>query len=41
MVDLGYTVVPEEQLERDYDGPSRLLWHCRRPSWWQRFFGIF
>ena len=39
--DLGYTVVPEELLESDYDGPSRLAWHVRRPSWSDRFFGYF
>ncbi|MED7828896.1 hypothetical protein [Streptomyces chiangmaiensis] len=41
LVDLGYAVVPEELLERDYDGPSRLPWHVQRPSWWHRFFGTF
>lgn len=41
LVDLGYAVVPEELLERDYDGPSKLPWHVQRPSWWHRFFGIF
>ncbi|WP_234467645.1 MULTISPECIES: hypothetical protein [unclassified Streptomyces] len=39
--DLGYTVVPEELLEDDYDGPSRLPWHVQRHSWWHRFFGTF
>ncbi|MFC7218845.1 hypothetical protein ACFQLX_11795 [Streptomyces polyrhachis] len=37
LVDLGYVVVPEELLERDYEGPSA-LW-CHRPTWWQRYFG--
>lgn len=41
LVDLGYAVVAEEVLERDYDGPSRLPSHVQRPSWWHRFFGIF
>ncbi|MEU5957959.1 hypothetical protein [Streptomyces sp. NPDC047525] len=39
--ELGYVVVAEELLERDYDGPSRLPLHVQRPSWWHRFFGIF
>jgi hypothetical protein len=41
LVELGYAVVAEEVLERDYDGPSRLPSHVQRPSWWHRFFGIF
>ncbi|QXE35598.1 hypothetical protein KQY30_16365 [Streptomyces sp. GMY02] len=41
LVDLGYVVVPEELLECDYDGPSRLSWHVERPTWSDRFFGIF
>jgi hypothetical protein len=41
LVDLGYAVVPEELLERDYDGPSQLPWHVQRASWWHRFFGTF
>ncbi|KQV16776.1 MULTISPECIES: hypothetical protein [unclassified Kitasatospora] len=41
LVELGYTVVAEELLELDYDGPSRLPWHVQRPSWWHRFFGTF
>ncbi|WP_405985329.1 hypothetical protein [Streptomyces sp. NBC_00872] len=41
LVDLGYVVVPEELLECDYDGPSRLPRHVQRPTWWQRFFGYF
>ncbi|MET9879741.1 hypothetical protein ABZZ36_34765 [Actinacidiphila glaucinigra] len=41
LVELGYVVVAEELLESDYDGPSRLPWHVQRPSWWDRFFGIF
>ncbi|RST20830.1 hypothetical protein EF908_25455 [Streptomyces sp. WAC04770] len=41
LVELGYVVVAEELLESDYDGPSRLPWHVERPSWWDRFFGIF
>ncbi|MFF1839089.1 hypothetical protein ACFVXE_33670 [Streptomyces sp. NPDC058231] len=40
MVDLGYMVVPEELLERDYDGLSRLALHVQRPSWRDRLFGI-
>lgn len=39
--DVGYTIVPEELLESDYDGPSRLPSHVHRPSWSARFFGIF
>ncbi|MFE2297687.1 hypothetical protein ACFXAW_05770 [Streptomyces sp. NPDC059445] len=38
---LGYVVVPEELLESDYAGPSELPVHGRRPTWWDRFFGIF
>lgn len=38
---LGYAIVPEELIERDYDGPSRLSSHVQRPSWWHRFFGTF
>jgi hypothetical protein len=38
---LGYAIVPEELLECDYDGPSRLPGHVQRPSWWHRFFGSF
>jgi hypothetical protein len=34
-------LVPEELLESDYDGPSRLPWHVRRPSSSARFFCIF
>jgi hypothetical protein len=41
LVDLGYAVVAEELLESDYDGPSRLPSHIRRPTWWNRFFGFF
>ena len=41
LAELGYTVVAEEVLERDYDGPSRLPSHVQRPSWWHRFFGVF
>lgn len=39
--ELGYVVVPEELLEGDYDGPSRLHPHVQRPTWWNRFFGCF
>lgn len=43
--DAGYVVVPEEILNRRYDGPSRLDWASyephRGPSWWDRFFGTF
>ena len=39
LTDLGYVVVPEELIERDYDGPSPMPWHVQRPSWWHRFFG--
>ncbi len=41
LADLGYVIVPEELLERDYAGPSQLPWHVQRPTWWHRFFGIF
>ncbi|MFD8508003.1 hypothetical protein ACFV2L_35550 [Streptomyces sp. NPDC059687] len=41
LVELGYVVVAEELLESDYDGPSRLPSHVQRPTWWDRFFGIF
>lgn len=41
LTDLGYTTVPEELLESDYDGPSRLSWDGQRSSWSDRFFGIF
>ncbi|MFI6948026.1 hypothetical protein [Streptomyces sp. NPDC050422] len=41
LVELGYVVVAEELLESDYDGPSRLPSHVQRPSWSDRFFGIF
>ncbi|GAA2078309.1 hypothetical protein [Actinomadura alba] len=41
LVDLGYAVVPEELLERDYEGPSQLPWHVQQASWWHRFFGTF
>ena len=39
--DLGYVVVPEELLERDYDGTSRLPWNVQHASWWHRYFGTF
>lgn len=35
--DLGYAIVHEELLERDYAGPSRL--YVQHPTWWHRFFG--
>ncbi|THV23548.1 hypothetical protein [Glycomyces paridis] len=35
--DLGYTAVPEELLNTDYDGPSVL--RAERPDWYERFFG--
>lgn len=41
LVEVGYVVVAEDLLERDYDGPSRPPQHVVRPSWWHRFFGIF
>ncbi|MCX4689605.1 hypothetical protein OG401_35840 [Kitasatospora purpeofusca] len=41
LAELGYVVVPEELLETDYDGPSRLPSFVQRPSWWNRFFGYF
>ncbi|MFD7984571.1 hypothetical protein ACFV4M_14510 [Kitasatospora indigofera] len=41
LAELGYAVVPEELLESDYDGPSRLPAHVQWPTWWHRFFGIF
>ncbi|MFJ3876671.1 hypothetical protein ACIPW5_04330 [Streptomyces sp. NPDC090077] len=39
LADLGYVSVPEELLESDYDGPSRLEHFSAQPSWWTRFFG--
>ncbi|MFE2326254.1 hypothetical protein ACFXD5_20400 [Streptomyces sp. NPDC059385] len=39
LAELGYVSVPEELLESDYDGPSRLEHFSARPSWWTRFFG--
>ncbi|MFB7949339.1 hypothetical protein ACFC6L_30985 [Kitasatospora phosalacinea] len=39
--ELGYVVVAEELLGCDYDGPSRLPGHVQRPTWVDRFFGIF
>ena len=41
LTESGYTVVPEELLESDYDGPSRLGWHVQRPTWSARFFGFY
>lgn len=41
LAELGYVVVSEELLESDYDGPSPMYWSVQRPSWWDRFFGIF
>ncbi|MEV6977674.1 hypothetical protein [Kitasatospora sp. NPDC093806] len=40
LTELGYVMVPEELLESDYDGPSRLPSFVQRPSWWNRFFGF-
>jgi hypothetical protein len=41
----GYVVVPEELLDRRYDGQSQILLSSRephrQPSWWDRFFGNF
>lgn len=40
----GYVAVPEELLERHYDGAARLMWYTSRPhqaTWWDRFFGSF
>ncbi|MEU9090309.1 hypothetical protein [Streptomyces sp. NPDC048428] len=39
LVELGYSVVSEELLETAYDGPSLL--YVERPTWSDRFFGIF
>jgi hypothetical protein len=42
--DAGFVAMPEELLNRRYDGPSRLpSWsgEQRPPSWWDRFFGYF
>jgi hypothetical protein len=37
--DLGYVVVPEEPLWRDYDGSVPLsVFAPQRPSWWIRYF---
>lgn len=41
LTDLDYDVVPEEIIESDYDGPSRLPWHVQRPTWRDRYFGTF
>ncbi|WP_329112326.1 hypothetical protein [Streptomyces sp. NBC_01353] len=41
LVDLGYAIVPEELMECDHAGPSRLPRHVERPTWWHRFFGSF
>lgn len=41
LADLAYTTVPEELLERDYDGPGKPARGLQRPSWWDRFFGVF
>ncbi len=41
LVDLGFTVVPEELVESDYDGPNRAHLYGQRPTWWDRFFGTF
>lgn len=41
LVDLGFTVVPEELVESDYDGPNRAHLYGKRPTWWDRFFGTF
>ncbi|MFF8770237.1 hypothetical protein [Kitasatospora sp. NPDC015120] len=41
LTELGFVVVPEELLENDYDGPSRLPSYVQRSSWWNRFFGYF
>ncbi|MFE1319530.1 hypothetical protein [Kitasatospora phosalacinea] len=38
---LGYVVVVEELPGCDHDGPSRLPGHVQRPTWADRFFGIF
>lgn len=37
----GYVVVPEELLDRRYDGQSQILLSSGEPSWWDRFFGYF
>ncbi|MGI5233602.1 hypothetical protein [Actinoallomurus sp. CA-142502] len=43
--DAGFVAVPEELLDRRYDGQSRLFRLGRephgQPSWWDRFFGFF
>jgi hypothetical protein len=43
--DAGYVAVPEELLNRRYNGPGRLAWLSRephrQPSWLDRFFGYF
>jgi hypothetical protein len=42
--DAGFVAVPEELLNRRYDGPSRLPRRGEphwQPSWWDRFFGFF
>jgi hypothetical protein len=42
--DAGYVAVPEDLLNRRYDGPwlpSLSRGTGRQPSWWDRFFGYF
>jgi hypothetical protein len=41
LVELDFTVLPEELVESDYDGPSRAHLYEQRPTWWDRFFGTF
>ncbi|MFD7907290.1 MULTISPECIES: hypothetical protein [unclassified Kitasatospora] len=41
LADLQYVVIPEELIETDYRGPSPLSSHVTRPTWWDRFSGIY
>ncbi|WP_237531948.1 hypothetical protein [Streptomyces sp. SID8352] len=42
LAESGYITIPEELLERSYDGPTLLRFHgSGEPSWWDRFFGSF
>ncbi|MFE3270352.1 hypothetical protein [Streptomyces sp. NPDC059215] len=41
VVELGFTVLPEQLVDSDQDGPSRAHLYGQRPTWWDRFFGTF
>ncbi|WP_258045189.1 hypothetical protein [Streptomyces sp. SM11] len=40
LADLCYVNVPEELLERDYEGPGALEDYDARSTWWTRPFGM-